>query len=181
MPGNGREYYLRRTRNYFTSQTKKALGVRYTDPGKDLLKLRAVRTKEKIDKQLSIPQHDRKGKNCNLYWNCVKRSFVLANLLCNFFTMVSRKPRPSPMASQVYEHFFFISNHLKRSTFTSIALSPIFQPFTCGICSIGFTKRNNAARHIQHQHNVSRKSAHFHQLIIRNEQEGVVQKDEVTN
>ena len=53
------------------------------------------------------------------------------------------------------------------------------QAFTCGICSIGFTKRNNAARHIQHQHNVSRKSAHFHQLIIRNF-DADVGKDEVS-
>ncbi|XP_076822408.1 uncharacterized protein LOC143468852 isoform X2 [Clavelina lepadiformis] len=43
-----------------------------------------------------------------------------------------------------------------------------FKSFTCSICAIGFTKRNNAARHIQHQHNISRKSENFSQLIIRN-------------
>nr|XP_026691936.1 uncharacterized protein zf(c2h2)-69 isoform X3 [Ciona intestinalis] len=38
--------------------------------------------------------------------------------------------------------------------------------FKCGICFIGFTKRNNAARHIQQQHSISKNGTNFCKLII---------------
>uniref|UniRef100_H2Z6F3 C2H2-type domain-containing protein n=1 Tax=Ciona savignyi TaxID=51511 RepID=H2Z6F3_CIOSA len=38
--------------------------------------------------------------------------------------------------------------------------------FQCAICMIGFTKRNNAARHLQQQHAVSKHGANYCELII---------------
>ena len=37
----------------------------------------------------------------------------------------------------------------------------------CTICSIGFTKRNNAARHVQQQHNIPKGEGNFAQFIAR--------------
>jgi len=39
--------------------------------------------------------------------------------------------------------------------------------FMCTICSIGFTKRNNAARHVQQQHNIPKGEGNFAQFIAR--------------
>nr|CAB3265787.1 uncharacterized protein zf(c2h2)-69 [Phallusia mammillata] len=46
------------------------------------------------------------------------------------------------------------------------ALTPN-KAFKCTICSVGFTKRNNAARHVQQQHHISRHRSNFAQLIER--------------
>ena len=43
------------------------------------------------------------------------------------------------------------------------------QPFSCTLCSAGFTKRNNAARHLYRQHGLSRDSNDFYMLIKKNE------------
>ena len=37
----------------------------------------------------------------------------------------------------------------------------------CTICSIGFTKRNNAARHVQQQHNITKGDGTSSQFIAR--------------
>lgn len=66
-----------------------------------------------------------------------------------------------PFSSCIFGHLCVVTHRRRLTRMTS------FQPFQCRLCSIGFTKRNNAARHIQQQHHISRKKANFSQLILR--------------